>query len=121
LGRRFRALKLWFLIRAYGLTGLRTRIRNHIAWAAEAATSIAAIPGITIITEPRLALFTFALKTDAQTQNLLERVNADGRIYLSHTIHENRFVIRFAVGQWDTTRQDVQTAVETLRELCQNA
>ena len=52
LGRRFRALKLWFLIRAYGLEGLRTRIRNHIAWTEDAAKAIAATPDFEIVSRP---------------------------------------------------------------------
>lgn len=117
LGRRFRALKLWFLIRAYGLEGLRTRIRNHIAWANEAATAIAALPGFRIVTPCRFSLFTFACQTDAATRALLDRVNADGRTYLTQTVHDGRFVIRFQVGQFDCTRDDVMTAVDVLAEL----
>ena len=62
MGRRFRALKLWFVLRAYGLEGLRARIRNHVAWAEEARDQLAALPGVEIVTEPRLSLFTFALE-----------------------------------------------------------
>lgn len=121
LGRRFRALKLWFLIRAYGLEGLRTRIRNHIAWAREACDAIAALPGLEIVTEPRFSLFTFALAdTDAATADLLERINADGRTYLTQTRHDGRYVIRFQVGQFDCTRADVMEAVSVIGELAAN-
>ena len=125
LGRRFRALKLWFLIRAYGLEGLRTRIRNHIQWANEAETAIAALPGFRITTHCRFSLFTFQFtpegSTDADqaTQALLERINDDGRTYLTQTRHDGHFVIRFQVGQFDCTRDDVMTAVAVLRELSQ--
>ncbi len=59
LGRRFRALKLWFLLRAYGLEGLRQRIRNHVAWSQELCAEIAKLPGFTITTQPMLSLFSF--------------------------------------------------------------
>jgi aromatic-L-amino-acid decarboxylase len=64
LGRRFRALKIWFLLRAYGLEGLRERIRNHIRWANELCDVIAAMPAFEIVTRPALSLFTFACETD---------------------------------------------------------
>jgi aromatic-L-amino-acid/L-tryptophan decarboxylase len=117
LGRRFRALKIWFLLRAEGLSGLRARIRNHVAWAQEARDAIAALPGFTITTEPILALFTFALDTDARSAALLEAVNRDGRIYLTQTRHAGRFVIRVSVGQYDTTRDDVMMIPQVLRAL----
>lgn len=108
LGRRFRALKLWFVLRAYGLDGLRARIRNHVAWASGAANALAALPGVTITTPPSLSLFTFALEAgDPATRDLLQRINDDGRIYLTQTLHRGRFVIRVQVGQFDCTRDDV--------------
>jgi aromatic-L-amino-acid decarboxylase len=117
LGRRFRALKLWFTLRAYGLEGLRRRIRNHVAWAAEACEAIRAIPGLMITTEPRLSLFTFAAGTEAATEALLTRINDDGRIYLTQTRHNGRLVIRMQVGQFDCTRDDVMLAPKVIAEL----
>lgn len=117
LGRRFRALKIWFVLRAYGLEGLRARIRNHVAWARELAEAIDAIAGIEITTRPRLSLFTFALADDDATRALLQRINDDGRIYLTQTRHAGRLVIRVQVGQFDCTREDVMTVAEVLREL----
>lgn len=117
LGRRFRALKLWFLLRAYGLEGLRARIRNHVAWAAEAARAIAALPGCAIVTGPSLALFTFALADEAATEALLKRINDDGRIFLGPTRHAGRLVIRVQVGQFDTTAEDVAMIPQVVAEL----
>jgi len=117
LGRKFRALKLWFLIRSYGLEGLRTRIRNHIKWAQEAEQAIAALPGFTITTSCRFSLFTFRLKDDPATQALLERINKDGRTYLTQTRHQDQFVIRFQVGQFDCKHEDVLMAIDVIKEL----
>lgn len=117
LGRRFRALKLWFVLRAYGLEGLRTRIRNHIAWAVEARDQLAALPGVEIVTEPRLSLFTFALADDAATEALLTRINDDGRLYLTQTRVDGRFAIRVQVGSFDCCREDVMLIATTIKEL----
>lgn len=117
LGRNFRALKLWFTLRAYGLEGLRARIRNHVAWAGEACEALRALPGVRIVTEPRLSLFTFALQDDAATEALLTRINDDGRIYLTQTRHKGAYVIRVQVGQFDCTREDVQMIAQVVAEL----
>jgi aromatic-L-amino-acid decarboxylase len=117
LGRRFRALKLWFTRRAYGLSGLRSRIRNHVLWARQARDALARLPGLTITTEPSLSLFTFALGSDAETEALLARINDDGRIYLTQTRHAGRFVIRVQVGQFDCTEADVMTIPQVMAEL----
>jgi aromatic-L-amino-acid decarboxylase len=125
LGRRFRALKLWFLLRAYGLEGLRERIRNHVLWSREAEEAIAELSGFEVTTATRFSLFSFRYvppgqDADRATQNLLERINADGRTYLTQTRHDGQFVIRFQVGQFDCTRADVMTAVEVISELAQS-
>ncbi len=117
LGRRFRALKLWFTLRAYGLDGLRARIRNHVAWAEQSCADLALIPGVKITTQPILSLYTFALQDDAATENLLNRINDDGRIYLTQTRHEGRYVIRVQVGQFDCTQADVMMITQVVREL----
>lgn len=117
LGRRFRALKLWFVLRAYGLEGLRERIRNHVAWAVEARDQLAALPGVEIVTEPRLSLFSFALGTEAATEALLARINDDGRIYLTQTRVDGRFAIRVQVGSFDCTREDVMLIAKVVSEM----
>lgn len=117
LGRRFRALKLWFTLRAYGLSGLRDRIRNHVDWARQARDALARLPGVTITNEPTLSLFTFALPTDQETEALLTRINDDGRIYLTQTRHAGRFVIRVQVGQFDCTAEDVAMIPKVVADL----
>ncbi|MCU0827054.1 MAG: pyridoxal-dependent decarboxylase [Tabrizicola sp.] len=117
LGRRFRALKLWFVLRAYGLQGLRARIRNHVSWAVELRDRIAALPGIEIVTEPRLSLFTFALADATETEALLNRINDDGRIYLTQTRVDGRFAIRIQIGSFDCCREDVMLVETTLKDL----
>ena len=117
LGRRFRALKLWFLMRAYGLDGLRSRIRNHVEWAEGSAHALGALPGVVIVTEPSLSLFTFALEAgDTATEALLTRINDDGRVYLTQTRHQGRYVIRVQVGQFDCTAADVAMIATVVAE-----
>ncbi|MEM6728443.1 MAG: pyridoxal-dependent decarboxylase, partial [Pseudomonadota bacterium] len=119
LGRRFRALKLWFLIRSYGLEDLRRRMRNHVAWAREACEALRAA-GFEIVTEPQLSLFTFrAPGDDAAQQALVDRVNDDGRIYITQGSFRGRKVIRFQVGQFDCTRDDVMMAPAVIQEMAE--
>jgi aromatic-L-amino-acid/L-tryptophan decarboxylase len=123
LGRRFRALKLWFLLRAYGLEGLREMIRNHVAWSQSLAIRIAATPNIEIVTAPILSLFTFrfappnADDLDALNLALVNAINADGRIYLTQTRVDGRIAIRFQVGQFGSSERDVSEAFEVITEI----
>lgn len=125
LGRRFRALKVWFLLRAYGLEGLQTMIRNHVNWAHALCERLRAESDIQIVTEPVLSLFTFRhvpneLSGEAlNTHNLelLQRINDDGRIYLTQTSHAGAIAIRFQAGQFDTEEMDFDIAFNTIREL----
>ncbi len=123
LGRQFRALKLWFVLRAYGLEGLREMIRNHIAWSRALCEQLRAAPGFEIVTEPFLSLFSFryapegAADLDALNLALVEAVNADGRIYLTQTRVDGRVAIRFQVGQFECTEADVMSAYEVITEL----
>jgi aromatic-L-amino-acid decarboxylase len=119
LGRRFRALKLWFLIRSYGLDGLRTRLRNHVTWAEGLCERLRATQGFEIVTEPVLSLFTFALsgRSDDAMIAYVNRINDDGRIYVTQTRVAGRIVVRFQVGQFDCTQADIDTAYDVLTEL----
>jgi aromatic-L-amino-acid decarboxylase len=122
LGRRFRALKLWFLLRAYGLKGLREIIRNHIKWVEELEEKLNSDSKFKVITNSRLALFTFQyvpVGEDANqaTEELLKRINNDGTIYLTQTTLEGKFVIRMTAGQFYCTREDIMTVYEVLKKL----
>ncbi|QYZ69123.1 pyridoxal phosphate-dependent decarboxylase family protein [Neotabrizicola shimadae] len=119
LGRRFRALKIWFVLRHYGLEGLRQRIRNHVLWSQALAAQIGADPRFEIVTEPVLSLFTFRLKgaDDAAQQAFVNRINDDGRIYLTQTRVADGVVIRFQAGQFDATEADVMMTYEVISDL----
>ena len=123
LGRRFRALKLWFLIRAYGLEGLRVRIRNHVAWSRKLHDKLAADPDFEIVTAPMWSLFTFRYMPkdtsdfDALNLRLVEAINDDGRIYLTQTRVDGDLVIRFQAGQFETTEEDVMMAYDVITEI----
>ena len=123
LGRRFRALKLWFLLRAEGLDGLRAMIRDHIVWSRELCEKLRATPDFEIASAPSFSLFSFrfaprgAGDIDALNLRLLEAINANGRIYLTHTRLDGAVVIRFQVGQFETTKADVMSAYEVITEM----
>lgn len=126
LGRRFRALKLWFLMRSYGLENLRQRIRNHVAWSTALAERLRAEPDFEITSEPVLSLFSFrhasagATDLDALNQRLVDTINDDGRIYLTQTLLDGTKVIRFQVGQFDCTEDDVAYAFDVITEIARN-
>jgi aromatic-L-amino-acid/L-tryptophan decarboxylase len=126
LGRRFRALKLWFVIRAYGVEGLQSLIRRHIALARELAAWIEADPDFELTSGPSLALLTFRYRPqgvddeatlDALNARLLEAVNDDGRTYLTQTRLRGRYVIRASIGQTTTERRHVEEAWAAVREI----
>ena len=125
LGRRFRALKLWFVIRAYGVEGLKARIAAHIAWARELAEQMAAEEDFEVLSPATLALFNFRYRPagvddpaalDRLNARLLARLNDGGRVYLTQNRVRGAFSIRFSVGQTATQRCHVQAAWATIRE-----
>ncbi|WP_210443211.1 aminotransferase class V-fold PLP-dependent enzyme [Nocardioides sp. SYSU D00065] len=117
LGRRFRALKLWAVLRTYGLSGLRSHVRSGIALAQHVADLVAADDRFEMVTEPALSLVVFRLRAgDEQTLAAMEAVNASGEAYLSHTTVAGRAAIRLAVGSWRTTQADVDRTWRALQE-----
>lgn len=118
LGRRFRALKLWFVLRHYGAEGLRAHIRKHVALARELAEWLAADRRFVVAAPVPLNLVCFRLAAgDAATQRLLDTVNASGRAYLTHAKLDGRVVIRVAIGGTWTERQHVEALWQLLQEL----
>ncbi len=123
LGRRFRALKLWFAIRTYGVRGLQAMLRTHIALAQELAGWIAAEPGWEISAPHPLSVVCFrhvppeldGVACDAHNLAVMEAVNATGEAYLSNTRLHGRVVLRVAIGNDRTTRDDVRAVWTLLR------
>lgn len=111
LGRRFRALKLWTVLRWYGARGLRDHIRGHVALAQEFAGWVAADGRFELLAPHPLALVTFALRAgDAATRSALHAVNTSGDAYLTHTLVNGRLAIRMAIGSVLTERRHVEAA-----------
>jgi aromatic-L-amino-acid/L-tryptophan decarboxylase len=121
LGRRFRALKLWFVIRSYGVAGLQAMLREHIRLGKLFAEWVAADPAFELIGEPRLATVCFRYQgsgaSDAFNRDLLSRVNATGRIFLTGTQLKGRYLLRLALGHLTTSEAHIRAAWELLQEL----
>ena len=124
LGRRFRSLKLWFVLRTYGLEGLRTYLREHVAWATSFEGWVAADPRFEIVAPRTSALVCFRpVGEDRLGRALMESINASGAAYLTHTtvpvfdeggeeIGERRFSLRLALGGARTRPEHVRALWE---------
>jgi aromatic-L-amino-acid decarboxylase len=118
LGRRFRALKLWMVMRAFGTDGLAARIREHCALARELADVVRATPDWHVVAPVPFSLVCFRWQpagmsdADADRENMarMERANATGEVFLSHTKLDGRVVLRLAIGNARTTREHVMRA-----------
>jgi len=116
LGRRFRALKLWAVLRCFGREGLQAMIREHVRLAAEFERWVEAEPGWEVSAPRLFSLVCFRRAgSDADNEALLERVNASGEVFLSHTRLDGRYVLRLAIGNARTTEDDVRLAWDVLR------
>lgn len=116
LGRRFRSLKLWFVMRYFGLEGVKEILRNHISWACELANQIEEHPQMEVAAPHPFSLVCFRYKgSDEQNRELMDRVNATGVAFLSHTVLNGRFVVRLAIGNIRTTRDDIQRVWECIQ------
>ncbi len=111
LGRRFRALKLWFVLRSYGVEGLQRFIRHHINLSELFAGWVSADPRFELVVPRSLNLICFRKRgTDADNQALLKRLNDSGRLFMSHTVIRGRYTLRLCIGQADTKREHVAAA-----------
>jgi aromatic-L-amino-acid decarboxylase len=115
LGRRFRSLKLWAVLRCYGAEQLRAVQREHIRLARVFARLVEDDPGWELVAPQRLSLVVFRKNvSDEENEQLVERANRSGEIFLSHTKLDGRYVIRLAVGNTRTTEADIHQAWEVL-------
>jgi aromatic-L-amino-acid decarboxylase len=111
LGRRFRALKLWMVIRHYGVEGLRRHVRRQVALAQDLACRVAADPRFELAAPAPLNLVCFRVKGgDARNQALLDALNASGRLFLTHTKLDGKLTLRLCVGQAHTEERHVDEA-----------
>ena len=130
LGRRFRALKLWFVIRTFGVEDIRNRIRTHIALARRVEENIRNHPRFELLAPVPLNTVCFRCLPETTTDEnginqtnaeLLDRINMSGKAYLTHTKLDGRYTIRFMIGQTNTEQRHVDDAwdliVRTAEEL----
>jgi aromatic-L-amino-acid decarboxylase len=118
LGRRFRALKLWAVLRCYGREGLQALIREHVRLARLFAYWLDETPGWEIVAPYPFSVVCFRREgSDEENEALLDRANASGEVFLSHTRLDGRYVLRLAVGNMRTTEADVRRAWELLQSL----
>jgi aromatic-L-amino-acid/L-tryptophan decarboxylase len=116
LGRNFRALKLWTVMRCYGAEGLRERIRDGVRLASLFESWVREEPGWELAAPRPFSVVCFRRDaSDEENEEILRRVNERGRIFISHTKLDGRYVLRLAVGNARTTEDDVRVAWEELR------
>jgi aromatic-L-amino-acid/L-tryptophan decarboxylase len=109
LGRRFRALKLWYVFRYYGREGIIAMLRESLRLAQIVKSLIEADPDFEVSAPVPFSLVCFRHRSDdALNQRLLAEINSTGRAFLSHTVLNGRFVLRFAIGNFQTTESDVR-------------
>jgi glutamate/tyrosine decarboxylase-like PLP-dependent enzyme len=125
LGRRFRALKLWFLFRCLGTGRLSDTLRNHVRLAHEFAERLGKDGRFELAAPVSFSTVCFRPIADGEDRTVeeaddlgrrvLESVNADGRVFLSHTVLEERYTLRLSVGSVHTREEDVVAAFESVR------
>jgi len=117
LGRRFRALKLWFVLRHYGLEGLQYHVRRHVELAQEFAGWVEEDDRFELAAPVPLNLVCFRhIGGDAVNQRLMERLNRSGALYLTHTRLDGKFTLRMSIAQTNTEQRHVRRAWELIQE-----
>ncbi|KAK0078786.1 hypothetical protein PV325_002105 [Microctonus aethiopoides] len=117
LSRRFRALKLWFVMRSYGISGLQKYIRNHIKLAKRFETMIRRNKKFEVLNDVRVGLVCFRLKgTDNVNQELLANINASGKLHMIPSRMMGKYIIRFCVTRENATDEDIDFAIEVIEE-----
>jgi aromatic-L-amino-acid decarboxylase len=118
LGRRFRALKLWFVMRYFGHERIADLIRAHVAWAHQLAEEIRSDERFELSAPVPLSLICFRYRgTDEQNRTLLDRINASGIAFLSHTVLNGQLVLRLAIGNIKTTEADLEQVWSSIQSL----
>ncbi|HBL77256.1 MAG: amino acid decarboxylase [Bacteroidetes bacterium GWF2_42_66] len=117
LGRKFRALKLWFVIRHYGVEGLQFHIRKHVEMAQTFARWVDESNDFILLNQPPLNLVCFYHKNGNEfNKKLMDTINQEGKLFFSHTVLDERFVLRMCIGQTNTDWRHIETAWTIIRE-----
>jgi len=117
LGRRFRALKLWFVLRYYGIEGLQFHVREHVRLAQDFAAWVREDKRFELVVLPPLNLVCFRLNgSDELNQKLMDALNRSGDLYLTHTKLNGRVVLRMSIAQTNTEQRHVEKAWRRIRE-----
>jgi aromatic-L-amino-acid decarboxylase len=117
LGHRFRALKLWFVMRYFGRERIEAMLRSHIQWAQDFAALVDAHPKFERVAPVPLSVVCFRYKgSDDENRAVMEKVNASGRVFLASTVLNGKLTLRLAIGNLETTWKDVQEAWDLLQE-----
>jgi len=129
LGRRFRALKLWFVIRSFGVTGLKEKIKNHITMASQVEEKIQASRDFEMITPRTLNLLCFRYKPqdlenlgviNNLNEKLLHQLNKTGKIFITHTKLKGNYTLRMVIGQTNVMENHVNAAWELIQKTAAN-
>ncbi len=124
LGRRFRALKLWFVIRSFGVEGIQVRLRDHLSYAQWLVEQVEAHPHAMLMAPTKLNLVCFRFcpkhlspeQQDALNEKLLHRLNDSGKLYLTHTKVKGRYTLRMVIGQTYVEKRHVEAAWEEIKK-----
>jgi aromatic-L-amino-acid/L-tryptophan decarboxylase len=121
LGHRFRALKLWFVMRYFGRERIEAILRSHIRWAQDFAALVDAHPKFERVAPVPLSVVCFRYQgSDDENRAILERVNASDRMFIASTVLNGKLTLRLAIGQLETSWRDVQEAWELLQKAAEN-
>jgi len=128
LGRRFRALKLWSVIRTYGVEGLQDKVRNHIAIAKELAEKISGETDFELLAPTVISVVCFRYipkgisthQLNAVNEKLIHQLNDSGKLYLSHTVLNGKYTLRMVTAQTNVTREHVDKAWFLIKETARN-
>jgi aromatic-L-amino-acid decarboxylase len=121
LGHRFRALKLWFVMRYFGRERIEAMLRSHIQWANDFAALVDAHPKFELVAPVPLSVVCFRYKgSDDENRAIMEKVNASGRVFIASTVLNSELTLRLAIGNLETNWRDVQEAWELLQKAAEN-
>lgn len=115
LGRRFRALKLWMVLEHYGVERLRNVIRDQVGFAKRLADELLKIDGVELLAPQSFSVVVFRKGSDEETAAIMERMNASGQLFVSHTKLKGRYGIRVAIGNGATEWRHVERVLEFVR------